>query len=136
MSKFPTRASIEANPGVETFQGGQVFTGNGITAFRLLAMKSALSMELKGMRLSRGPSVFGRIKAEFKLKGSKQKVYDQFCAKLREAGVLRDPPAKPLNRPSPLIPELRKTRKQRENPTLLEQEYAEEVAAGNHDGSV
>jgi hypothetical protein len=48
-----------------------------IQQFRLITLRTALKLELLGMKHSRG-SVYALIKKEFGLKGSKQKVYDQF----------------------------------------------------------
>ena len=56
-----------------------MITGNdNIEMFRLLQMKSALALEIKGLKHSRG-SVYALVKKEFNLKGNKQKVYDQLC---------------------------------------------------------
>lgn len=44
---------------------------------RMIVLKHALSLELKGMK-KRGNSVFGIVKSEFKLKGNKLSVYEQF----------------------------------------------------------
>ena len=44
---------------------------------RLITLRSALKLELLGMK-RRGRSAYAIIKAEFNLKGNKQKVYDQF----------------------------------------------------------
>jgi len=57
---------------------------------RLLTMRAGLQLELKGLRMSRGVSCYALVKQETGLKGSKQKVYDQFEVMLKEAGVLRD----------------------------------------------
>jgi hypothetical protein len=46
--------------------------------FNMLAQKSALGLELKGMKMSRG-SVYAHIKRTYGLKGNKQSVYTQFC---------------------------------------------------------
>jgi anion-transporting ArsA/GET3 family ATPase len=62
-------------------------TPEKITAFRLLALRSALGLEIKGLK-RRGQSVFSIVKREFSLKGSKQSVYDQFEALLRTKGIL------------------------------------------------
>ncbi len=51
---------------------------DNIEMFRLLQMKSALALEIKGLKHSRG-SVYALVKKEFNLKGNKQKVYDQLC---------------------------------------------------------
>ena len=55
---------------------------------RYLTMRSGLKLEIKtGMKLTRGVSCYKIIKDTFGLKGSKQKVLDQFEDLLREAGV-------------------------------------------------
>jgi hypothetical protein len=46
--------------------------------YRLLSMKHALKLETKGMKMSRGISVFSMVKREFGFRGSKERVYDQF----------------------------------------------------------
>ena len=53
-------------------------TGRNIDRFRLLVLKYGLSLEMKGLQKKR-PSCYTVIKNEFNLKGSKQKVYDEFC---------------------------------------------------------
>lgn len=62
-------------------------TPETVNAFRLLALKGALKLELVGLR-RRGPSALSIIKAEFGFKGTKRSVYDQFCAHLKNLGVL------------------------------------------------
>lgn len=53
-----------------------VITGDAIKHFRALTLLSALKLELLGMT-RRGPSAYSIIKAEYNLKGSKVKVYEQ-----------------------------------------------------------
>ena len=53
-------------------------TPNQIEAFRQRTLLKGLEGEIMGLRLSRGRSCYSIIKEEFGLKGSKQKVYDQF----------------------------------------------------------
>jgi hypothetical protein len=55
-----------------------IHTPDGIKLARMATLKSALSLELKGMT-RRGRSVYSIIKEEFNLKGNKQRVYDQYC---------------------------------------------------------
>lgn len=60
-----------------------------IQAFRLLALKGAFTLELKGLRRSRrGPSAYAIVKREFSLTGGKQAVYDAFISILKERGIL------------------------------------------------
>ena len=52
---------------------------DNIKKFRLIALKHALDLEIKtGMRIHRGRTAYSIIKDEFKLKGNKQKVLEQF----------------------------------------------------------
>ena len=57
-----------------------VLTGEQIHEYRLLTLCKGLELECKGLQLSRGRSCYQIIKAEFGLKGSKQKVLEQFRA--------------------------------------------------------
>tara|TARA_R110001599_G_scaffold68417_1_gene192746 strand:+ start:184 stop:411 length:228 start_codon:yes stop_codon:yes gene_type:complete len=57
---------------------------------RLLTMRAGLRLELKGLRMTRGVSCYALVKQETGLKGSKQKVYDQFEVMLKEAGILQE----------------------------------------------
>jgi len=54
-------------------------TPKDINMFRMLALKSALSLEVMGMRRG-GRSVYSIVKEEFGLKGNKQRVLEQFTA--------------------------------------------------------
>lgn len=51
-----------------------------IALYRMLTLKQALKLELVGLKMSRGTSAYAIIKREFNLKGSKQKVYDQYVS--------------------------------------------------------
>lgn len=48
-----------------------------IDTYRLVAMRSALGLEVLGMK-TRGGSVYALVKREFGFKGNKQKVFDLF----------------------------------------------------------
>lgn len=63
---------------------GTLYTGYQIDRFRLLVLRSALKLEIKGMK-KRGKSAYSIIKQEFNLKGSKQKVLNQFNDIIKEA---------------------------------------------------
>lgn len=52
-------------------------TPEAIDQFRMRALRSALKMEILGMK-RRGQSAYSIIKQEFGLKGNKQKVLEQF----------------------------------------------------------
>jgi hypothetical protein len=63
----------------EKDEGGTTITGPKQTRmFRILQIKHGLKLEMLGMRVSRHGSLFAMVKREFGLRGSKQKVYDQF----------------------------------------------------------
>jgi len=53
-------------------------TPEAIQSYRQKVLLKGLEAELRGMKLCRGRSCYSVIKDEFNLKGSKQKVYDQF----------------------------------------------------------
>lgn len=58
-----------------------------IAAYRKLTLRSALGLEIKGLK-RRGKSVYSIIKKEFNLKGNMQSVYNQFETMLKAEGVL------------------------------------------------
>lgn len=55
-----------------------------ITLFRLLTLRTALKLEIEGMR-KHGRSAYAIIKKEFGLKGSRQTVYEQFDKLVEES---------------------------------------------------
>lgn len=55
-----------------------ILTGKQIDFYRLATLKSALRLEILGMK-RRGKSVYSIIKSEFGLKGDKESVYKQVC---------------------------------------------------------
>jgi len=67
--------------------GMMLDTPEQIQMARYLTMRSGLKLEIQGMRLTRGVSCYKMIKDTFGLKGSKQKVLDQFEAMLEDAGI-------------------------------------------------
>ena len=55
-----------------------IVTGEAnINRLRMITLRSALRLEVLGMS-RHGRSVYSIVKEEFKLKGSKKKVYEQF----------------------------------------------------------
>ena len=52
-------------------------TTESIKAFRIFALKAALSLEAKGMRRSRGFSAYATVKRELNLKGDRMSVLRQ-----------------------------------------------------------
>lgn len=62
---------------IENTSGGTVITGEHIILARLVALKHALRLEIKGMK-RRGRSVYAIIKDEFGLRGSRARVLAQF----------------------------------------------------------
>ena len=63
---------------------GILYTGYQIDRYRLLVLRSALKLEIKGMK-KRGKSAYSIIKQEFNIKGNKQKVLDQLNDIIKEA---------------------------------------------------
>jgi len=54
-----------------------------VAGYQILALRSALGLEIKGMKHSRG-SAYATIKKRFGFKGNKQKVYNQLDAWIKE----------------------------------------------------
>lgn len=52
-------------------------TKEGIALYRLLALKHALALEMKGMRMTRRSTAYAMIKHEFGFRGSREKVLAQ-----------------------------------------------------------
>lgn len=65
-----------------------VDTPDGIKAYRMLVLRSALKLEILGMKHSRG-SAYATIKREFNLKGNRERVLLQYEGILREKGILK-----------------------------------------------
>lgn len=61
-------------------------TPEKVNAFRLLALKGALKLEVLGMKGR--VNTYTTIKKEFGFKGNKQKVYDLYVQHLKDIGVL------------------------------------------------
>ena len=63
-------------------------TPDQIDAFRLITLRGALRLEIMGMK-KRGRSAYSIVKEEFKLKGNKQKVFDQLTDILQENNIIK-----------------------------------------------
>jgi hypothetical protein len=48
-----------------------------IAMYRLLTLRQALKLEIKGMKMSRGRSAYSIIKSELGLKGSRETVFKE-----------------------------------------------------------
>jgi hypothetical protein len=76
--------------------GTTVITGEAdIEFFRLVALRSALRLELVGIRVNRNVNAYAIAKREFKFRGSKQKVFDQLCAYIEQVRAARELAANP-----------------------------------------
>ena len=64
------------NSAVRDEQIQAINSSQSIKDYRTLALKSALSLEIKGMK-RRGRSAYAMVKDEFGFRGNKQKVFDQ-----------------------------------------------------------
>lgn len=56
----------------------QVIEGDDVILFAIIALESALRLEVKGMKVSSGRSAYAIVKDRYGLKGSKQRVLEQF----------------------------------------------------------
>lgn len=55
-------------------KGGTTLTGDSIAFFRLAAMRSAVYLETKGIRMTRGPVMWKRAAKDYGIKGNRQAV--------------------------------------------------------------
>lgn len=65
-------------------------TKEEISAYRLLALRSGLKLELKGMKVSRGKTCYSVIKKEFQLTGSREVVLRKYEQILRDNNILSE----------------------------------------------
>lgn len=74
---------LHGRPLVKSLGGGggsYVDTPEGIELYRILTLKQALKLEIKGMKLSRGINAATIVKREFGFKGNKKKLLEQLEA--------------------------------------------------------
>lgn len=64
--------------------GGTTLTGDSISFYRLAAMRSAVGLEMKGIKIRRGPVVWKQAAREFGIAGNRAAVYAWLCAKVDE----------------------------------------------------
>lgn len=67
----------------QTRSGALVVTGDHVQLYRLLAMKSAIKLEMAGLKHSRG-SITAQVKREFGFRGNREKVLAQLEALIAE----------------------------------------------------
>lgn len=65
-----------------------ILTEQQTRGFQMLAQKAALKLEIAGMKHSSGKSMAAHLKRLHGFKGNKQRVLEQFEAKLRAEGIL------------------------------------------------
>ena len=53
-------------------------TTEKIALYQMLVLRSALKLEIRGLKMSRGRTAYSAIKQIFNIKGSRQKVLDTF----------------------------------------------------------
>ena len=59
---------------------------DNIELYRMITIKHALELEIAGLK-RKGRSVYAIVKEEFNLKGSKQKVLDQFSSLITQNAI-------------------------------------------------
>ncbi len=70
--------------------------GDDIALFQLMAFESRLLLETKGLKFSRGLSVYALVKKRYGLNGKKNRVLEQFNTMLNALRVERGLPEKAL----------------------------------------
>lgn len=64
--------------------GSTTLTGDSVDFFRLAAFRMAVGLEIKGIKMRRGPVVWKQAAREYGIKGDRQAVYEWLCAKVAE----------------------------------------------------
>lgn len=75
---------IDHNP------GGTSITGDSQEFFRLASLRGAVSLEVAGMKVSRGPVIWKQVKAEYKTPGGKLAVYEWLKAEVARLRPLQE----------------------------------------------
>lgn len=70
--------------------GGTTLTGDSIGFYRLCAMRSAVELETKGIKVRRGPVVWKQAAREFGIKGNRAAVLAWLTAKVEEQRELQE----------------------------------------------
>lgn len=70
--------------------GSTVITGDSIDYFRLCTLKSAIGLEMLGLKVRRGPVIWKRVAAEFSISGNKQAVYTRVCQMVQALQPLQE----------------------------------------------
>jgi len=68
--------------------GSIIVTGESIQVYRMLALRSALGLEAKGMRMSRGMSALAAVKSLTGLTGTRSTMPAKYDAWLRKNGII------------------------------------------------
>jgi len=68
--------------------GATLITGDSILDYRLMVMRSALMLEIQGIRSRRGRTAYAIAKSEFGFRGNKQRVLAQLEEHMRSKGLL------------------------------------------------
>ena len=66
-----------------------IITGDDTILFSIIALESALRLEVKGMKMSNGRTAYSIVKDRYGLKGSKQRVLEQFNQIVNELRIER-----------------------------------------------
>ena len=72
-------------------QGATTFTGESVAYFRVCALKTLVGLEMKGIRVRRGPVVWKKVQREFDIHpATRQGVYNWLCAKVEELAAQQE----------------------------------------------
>lgn len=71
-------------------KGGTTLTGDAVSFYRLAAMRSAVGLEMKGIKIRRGPVVWKQAAREYGIKGNRQAVYTWLCQEVERLRPLQE----------------------------------------------
>ena len=70
---------------------GVAASGYGVVVYRLLALKMGLSLELKGIKATRGKTVYSILKSQYGFRGSRESVLSQLESLIEEEKLKLEP---------------------------------------------
>lgn len=75
---------------IEHHESATTLTGDSIEFYRMAALRSAVGLEMKGIKIRRGPVVWKQAAREFNIKGNRAAVYAWLDAKVKELAAQQE----------------------------------------------
>lgn len=70
--------------------GGTTITDEAMVYYRMCVLRSAVGLEMSGLKVRRGPVVWKQVAKEFNIKGNKAAVYQWLCETVDDLRPLQE----------------------------------------------